>query len=319
MAFAGRRTGLLATLIAVAFAGSLAWASPSSAAVVDVQLNARVATVKVAPGVKMRAWTFNGTVPGPVIRATEGDTVRVTLKNSHKSKHKMCHGKKGKKLTRCREFNLKHQAMMHSIDFHAARIAPNVAFRNVAPGQSITFEFEARTPGVYMYHCGTGPMLEHLGMGMYGMIVVDPAIPRPPAQEIFLVQSEYYGKVKNGFLHSSYEAMQKNSPTYVVFNGRSHRYATNPIKVGVGQPLRVYFVDAGPSLFSAFHVVGTIFDSFEHDGNPDGALHNVSTQVIAPGGAGVFELTLPQPGSYPFVSHSIIDMDRGAMGMFEAS
>ena len=149
--------------------------------------------------------------------------------------------------------------------------------------------------------------------------MVDPATPRPPAQEVFLVQSEFYGKVKGGYLHSSYEAMQSGSPAMVVFNGRSYRYALNPIQVGVGEPVRIFFLDAGPSLFSAFHVVGTIFDSYEHDGIPDEAIHDVSTQVIAPGGAGVFELSFPEAGSYPFVSHSVIDMDRGAMGMFEAS
>jgi len=311
------RTGLLAVLIA--FAGLFALTSTTKAEVVDVHLTARPATVTVSRGVKMRAWTFNGTVPGPLIRATEGDTIRVTLTNSHQGMHMKCRGRKGRSLTRCLRFNLVHQAMLHSVDFHAARIAPNVAFRSVAPGKSITFEFEATTPGVYMYHCATGPMLEHLGMGMHGMIVVDPATPRPPAQEVFLVQSEYYGTVRGGYLQSSYEAMRTGPPAYVVFNGRSYRYAEKPIAVSVGKPVRIYFLDSGPSLFSAFHVVGTIFDSFEHDGNPDEALHNVSTQVVAPGGAGVFEVTFPEAGSYPFVSHSVIDMDRGAMGMFEAS
>lgn len=311
------RTGLVAVL--AAFGGLFALVSETRAAVVDVQLNARPATVTVAQGVKMRAWTFNGTVPGPVIRATEGDTVRVTLKNSHKGIHKNCRGKKKRKLLRCLRFNRANMAMHHSVDFHAARIAPNVAFKNVAPGKSFTFEFQASTPGVFMYHCATGPMLEHLGMGMQGMIVVDPATPRPPAKEIFLVQSEYYGKVKNGFLKTSYQAMKTGSPAYVVFNGRSYQYAEKPIPVKVGELVRIYFLDSGPSLFSAFHVVGTIFDSYEHDGQPDEAIHNVSTQVIAPGGAGVFETTFPEAGSYPFVSHSVIDMDRGAMGMFEAS
>ncbi|HNC05437.1 MAG TPA: multicopper oxidase domain-containing protein [Solirubrobacterales bacterium] len=317
MAYVSFKAGLLAVLLA--FAGLFTLTSTTRAEVVDVHLTARPATVKIDDGVKLRAWTFNGTVPGPVIRATEGDTVRVTLTNSHKGMHMKCRGKKGKALVRCQRFNFLHEAMMHSIDFHAARIAPNVAFRNVAPGESFTFEFVAGTPGVYMYHCATGPMLHHLGMGMYGMIVVDPATPRPPAQEVFLVQSEFYGKVKGGYLHSSYEAMQSGTPAMVVFNGRSYRYALNPIQVGVGEPVRIFFLDAGPSLFSAFHVVGTIFDSYEHDGIPDEAIHDVSTQVIAPGGAGVFELSFPEAGSYPFVSHSVIDMDRGAMGMFEAS
>ncbi len=293
--------------------------SVAEAAVVEAKLDARVATVKVAPAVKMKAWTFNGTVPGPVIRATEGDTVRVTLKNSHKAKKVKCPKRKGPKRKRCLHKRHQHQGMWHSVDFHAAKIAPNLAFRNVAPGESFTYEFKASTPGVYMYHCGTGPMLEHIGMGMHGMIVIDPATARPPASEFFFVQSEYYGKVRKGILNSSLQAMRKTAPKYVTFNGRSMRYALKPIKVGVGELIRVYFVDSGPSLFSAFHVVGTIFDSFEHDGIPGEAIHNVSTQVIAPGGGGVFEFRLPEPGTYPFVTHSVLDMDRGAVGIFEAS
>lgn len=317
-----RERSRIFALTSVAFACfvTLVVAAPSARAeVVDVHLTARPATVTIADGVKFRAWTFNGTVPGPVIRATEGDTVRITLTNSHKGVHMKCRNRKGKALVRCHRYNLLHAAMQHSVDFHAARVAPNLSFRNVAPGTSFTFEFQAGTPGVYMYHCATGPMLEHLGMGMFGMIVVDPATPRPPAQEVFLVQSEFYGQVGNGYLHSSYDAMRSGKPAYVVFNGENYGYAADPIKVGVDKPVRIYFLDAGPSLFSAFHVVGTIFDSYEHDGNPDEAIHDVSTQVIAPGGAGVFDLTFPEAGSYPFVSHSVIDMDRGAMGMFEAS
>jgi nitrite reductase (NO-forming) len=161
-------------------------------------------------------------------------------------------------------------------------------------------------------------MLEHIGMGMYGAIIVDPGGGRPPAREVTLVQSEFYGGVRKKRLHSSYAAIKTRSPRFVAFNGNAERYVRHPIKVPVGQPVRIYFVDAGPSLFSAFHVVGTIFDSYEHDGNPDEALHQVSTQVIPPGGGGVFELTFPEAGTYPFVSHSMRQMDLGAMGRFEA-
>lgn len=294
-------------------------AGPAAAEVVPVELTAKKATVKVDQGVKFRAWTFNGTVPGPVVRATEGDTIEVTLKNGDMSSHKNCKQKrKGRQRKKCHKQKKKHAAMWHSIDFHAAKIAPSDAFRSVGPGDSITFSFEASTPGVYMYHCGTGPLLEHVGMGMYGMIVVDPAEGRPPAQEIFLVQSEFYGKIKNGWLKSSHRAMQTQAPKFVAFNGRAARYGQSPINVPVGAPVRIYLVDAGPSNSSSFHVVGTIFDAYQHDGNPDEARHDVSTQLIGPGGAGVFELTFPQPGSYPFVSHSLVDMDKGAVGIFEA-
>ncbi|MBK5232062.1 MAG: multicopper oxidase domain-containing protein [Thermoleophilia bacterium] len=276
-----------------------------------------MATVTVAPGVKMRAWTFNGSVPAPVIRAKVGDTIRVTLKNSDTGSRKKC-PKQGKERKKCLKLKHRHMGMAHSVDFHAARIAPDVAFRSVAPGDSITFSFEATKAGVFMYHCGTVPMLEHIGMGMYGMIVIDPPVARPPAKEIFLVQSEFYGKVKNGWLHSSYEAMQSQRPKYVTFNGQAMKYVRNPIKVGVGEPVRIYMVDAGPSLISSFHVVGTWFDEYQHDGNLDEPLHDVSTQVIGPGGGAVFELTMDEAGRYPFVTHSMLDMEKGAVGLFEA-
>ena len=309
---------------------SLVWlAAPAPAATVKVDLDAHMKNVEVAPGVKLRAWTFNGTVPGPVVRATEGDTVEITLKNSDigmkkkcpkksKSKNKKKRKKMNKKRKKCLKYNKRHMSMVHSIDFHAAKVAPNLAFRSVLPGESHTFSFEATTPGVYMYHCGTGPMLEHIGMGMYGMIIIDPIAGRPPAEEIFLVQSEFYGNVKNGWLQSSYKAMQTKPPKYVAFNGAALKYAQAPIQVAAGEPIRIYLVDAGPSLYSSFHVVGTIFDQYQPDGNPDDPMYNVSTQVLGPGGAGIFEFTLPEPGKYPFVTHSMLDMDKGAVGILEA-
>lgn len=295
----------------------------AAAEVVPVSLDARVATVEVAPGVKMRAWTFNGSVPAPVIRAKVGDTIEVTLSNSHTGSHMKCPKKKKtksqrRKRRRCFKMKKSHLATPHSVDFHAARIAPDKAFRSVAAGQSITYSFKATKAGVFMYHCGTAPMLEHIAMGMYGMIVIDPVVPRPPAQEVFLVQSEFYGNVKNGWLQSSLDAARTQSPKYVTFNGTAMKYATDPIVTGVEKPIRIYMVDAGPSLFSSFHVVGSWFDEYQHDGNIDEPLHDVSTQVVGPGGGAVFELTLPEAGRYPFVSHSMIDMDKGAVGFFEA-
>ncbi len=278
----------------------LAVAAPAGAAVVPVTLKAEPAQVKVAPGVKMRAWTFNGTVPGPVIRVREGDTVEVTLRNAKKRRWK-------------------GHAGYHSVDFHAAQIAPSLAFTDVAPGHSTTFSFVASHPGVYMYHCGTSPVLEHLGMGMYGMIIVDPLEGRPPAKEVMLVQSEFYGKVKHGRLHPTYKAMQRKFPRYVAFNGRAERYARHPIAVKVGKPVRIYLVDAGPTEATSFHVIGNIFDTVEPDGNPDSALNDVSTQLVGAGGAALFELSFPEAGTYPFVDHSFRSADAGAIGRFVAS
>lgn len=283
----------------VSLAALLMAAPTAEAAVVPVKLKAKPAQVKVAPGVKMRAWTFNGTVPGPVIRVTEGDTVEVTLKNAKKRRWKG-HGS------------------FHSVDFHAAKIAPSLAFTDVAPGGKKTFSFVAEHPGVYMYHCGTSPVLEHLGMGMYGMIIVDPAGARPPAKEVTLVQSEFYGRLRKGRLRPSYRAMQKARPKFVAFNGRAQRYLRRPITVPVGGLVRIYLVDAGPTGSSAFHVIGNLFETVQPDGNPGNELTDVSTHLVGAGGAASFELTFPEAGVYPFVDHSFRSADAGAVGRFVA-
>jgi nitrite reductase (NO-forming) len=289
-----------AALILACLAALLVAAPSASGAVVPVKLKASPAQVKVAPGVKMRAWTFNGTVPGPVIRVREGDTVEVTLRNAKRKRWKGMDGS------------------FHSIDFHAARIAPSLAFTDVAPGRKKTFSFVADKPGVYMYHCGTSPVLEHIGMGMYGMIIVDPAEGRPPAQEITLVQSEFYGKLRGGRLDPSLEAMRKRTPKFVAFNGKAERYARRPIEVPVGERVRIYLVDAGPTESSAFHVIGNIFDTVQPDGNPDNELTDVSTHLVGAGGAASFELSFPEAGTYPFVNHSFRFADAGAVGRFIA-
>jgi len=282
----------IAALFAIA-ALALVDAGAAAADVVDVKLVAKPAKVTIAPKVKMRAWTFNGKIPAPVIRATEGDTIEVTLRNSDK--------------------------MAHSVDFHAAEISPQVGFKDVLPGEKHTFSFVARRPGVFMYHCGTSPVLEHIGMGMYGAIIIDPAGGRPPAKEKVLVQSEFYGPVKDRMIKPSYKAMQTEDPTFTAFNGKAFRYRDKPIDVKVGQPLRLYVVAAGPTLGSDFHVVGDIFDTVEPDGNPFNVMHGVSTYGVPAGGAAMFELTLDEPGTYPFVTHSFRWADAGALGLIRAT
>ena len=151
----------------------------------------------------------------------EGDTLEVTL---HNADHHIAHSL-----------------------IHAAQASPQVAFADVAPGETRTFSFVVERPGVFMYHCGTSPVLQHIGMGMYGAIIVDPAAGRPPANETVLVQSEFYGKVKKGKIRPSYKAMQTRPPTFTAFNGRAFQYRNKPVEIAVGEPQRVYVVAAGPT------------------------------------------------------------------------
>jgi nitrite reductase (NO-forming) len=249
---------------------------------------------EVAPGVIYEAWTFDSIVPGPVIRVTVGDTVDFTLVNA---------------------------AMMpHSMDFHAAEIAPDRAYRNVNPRDSIQFRFVARVPGAFMYHCGTAPVAAHIANGMYGALIVDPRVPRPPAEELVLVQSEFYLGLPSGAdsLRSlNWDKVLNLSPDYVVFNGAASQYSTHPIPVGIGKPVRLYVVNAGPNRVSSFHVVGAIFDRVHADGfgRP---FEGMQTWSIPVGGGAIFDLRLAEEGLYPFVTHAFADATKGAVGVLAA-
>ena len=254
-------------------------------------------TVEIAPEIEYRAWTFNGAVPGPVIHARVGDTIDVTLTNK--------------------------AIMGHSIDFHAAMAPPNIAYQTVKPGQTLHFAWVARYPGVFMYHCGTPPVLAHISNGMYGAIVVDPLGGwGAPAHEFVFVQSEFYPSLYPGTKDEYYgdlAKMKQGIPQVVTFNGLAFRYKQNPLPIKVGELVRVFIVDAGPSHFSAFHVIGTILQTVYADGNPANKSAGIQTIAIPPGGGAMAEFQVLQAGTYPFVTHSFGDADDGAMGAFVAA
>ncbi|HET6893843.1 MAG TPA: multicopper oxidase domain-containing protein [Candidatus Baltobacteraceae bacterium] len=265
--------------------------------VVKVDLVLLDKTIEIAPGIRYQTWTFNGTVPGPVIHAKVGQTIDVTLTNK--------------------------SGMGHSIDFHSALAPPDVAYQTIAPGQSIHYSWVAKYPGVFLYHCGTPPVLMHISNGMYGAVVVDPqnGWPGGDAQSYVLVQSEFYTKPVPG-LRGVYEGDMNKArtamPDYVEWNGYAMQYMAKPLPIHVNVPVHLFVVNAGPSHFSAFHVIGTIFDRAWIDGNPDNELHGLQTMPIAPGDGALVEFTVQQTGRYPFVTHSFGDADLGAMGAFIA-
>jgi len=258
----------------------------------NVTVVARDAVQEIAPGVKVPLWTFNGSVPAPFIHVRQGDEVHVTFQNK--------------------------TPLAHSIDFHAATTPWNVWYQPVAPGKSLTFSFVAKYPGVFMFHCGTPPAFMHISSGMYGAVVVDPATPLPPAKEFALVESEFY--VHQGANNTYQPDVQKVldvKPDYVVFNGMADQYQEHPLVVKAGQRIRLYVLNAGPTLFSAFHVIGWIFDKVYVDGNPANVLQGVQTYTIPPGGGAAFELTITQPGLYPFVTHAFAYTGKGAVGVIK--
>jgi len=258
-----------------------------------ISLIANDATVEIASGVTYQAWTFNGTTPGPTFHGRVGQTVNVTFTN--------------------------HGSMQHSIDFHAAQTPPNVSYRNVNPGETITFSFKLTTPGAFLYHCGTAPVLLHIGNGMYGAFVVDPATPLPPAEASYvLVQGEWYTQqVQGTTMAGDVAKMLAVQPDLIVFNGAAFQYRDHPLTARAGQRVRLYVVDAGPNLSSSFHVIGAIFAAVYPDGDPAHAQTGVSTYDISPGAGAVFDLVIPDAGQYPFVDHAMRDAFQGAIGVLD--
>ncbi len=260
---------------------------------VDVKIVVTDDQVAIASGVRYQAWTFNGKVPGPTIHVRQGQTVNVTLIN--------------------------HGTMQHSIDFHSAMTPPSLDYVDIMPGKQLKFSFKAEVPGAFLYHCGTAPALLHIGNGMYGAIIVDPATPLPPADKSYvLVQGEWYTQqVAEKLMAGSYDKMTHVRPDEVVFNGVAFQYRDHPLPAVAGKRVRLYVVNAGPNLWSAFHVIGGIFAKVYPDGNPADALSGVSTYSIAPGAGVVLDLTLPKAGHYPFVDHSMAHAVKGAIGVFD--
>ncbi|HEX7369970.1 MAG TPA: multicopper oxidase domain-containing protein [Rhodanobacteraceae bacterium] len=262
---------------------------------VDVHLVVDDKNVAIANGVDYQAWTFGGTVPGPIIHVRQGQTVNVTLTNNG--------------------------MMNHSIDFHAAEVAPSSDFVDVEPGKSKQFSFVARVPGAFIYHCGTAPVLLHMANGMYGVIVVDPKTPLPPAAESYVIeQGEWYTQQVSGHLMgANFEKMQQERPDEVVFNGVAFQYRDHPLPATSGKRVRIYFVNAGPDLWSSFHVIGAVFDKVYPDGDMSHALSDVSAYTVGPGAGAIFDLVLTQPGKYAFVDHDMAHEIIGAQGFLEVS
>lgn len=200
----------------------------------------------------------------------------------------------------------------HSLDLHAASVPPGKDFATLAPGKSLHFNFIATDPGTFLYHCATGPMIEHLGAGMVGMLLVKPRHMAPVDKELWIMQQEFYPASAPG-QDPSMEAMMKKEPDVVAFNGYADQYKKHPIRVRRGERIRVYLLDAGPSLPLLFHVLGTVFTKTNIEGQIG---HSSQTVNIGPSQGGYVEFTLKHRGAYPFVTHSFADMMRGAMGAF---
>jgi nitrite reductase (NO-forming) len=232
-------------------------------------------------------------VSGPMV-VTEGDTVDFTLVNG---------STKAMNVT-----------MPHSMDFHSAEVNPGKRYADLAPGKSMHYRFVAQHPGVFMYHCATQPVLMHTGMGMVGMFVVKPKNLAPVDKELWITQQEYYlGQPGKG---GDMAKMNAKKPDVIAFNGYANQYKDHPITVKKGERVRMYVLNAGPSIWSAFHVIGTVFDRTVIEGRP-GA--DSQTMNLAPSQGGWAEFTLAEEGGYPFVTHAFADAGKGAIGVLQTA
>ena len=262
----------------------------SAERVTRLHFTAKEAPVRVRDDTVVAAWTFDGDIPGPIVHVRQGDTVEFTLTNAGQ--------------------------IPHSMDFHAAQIDPKVAFRSVVPGQSVTYTFKPRYAGAFLYHCGTAPVLMHIGSGMFGAIVVDPPAPLPPAKEFVLVQSEFYlAPAQGGISSFDYNKMLGTLPDLFAFNGRPGQYQAAPIHVTRGDLVRFYVLNAGPTHPCAFHVVGEQFDTVYLGAPPANAIHGVQTFDVPAGGGMIFEMRADVPGEFVFVNHAFGHGQKGAIGM----
>ncbi|PCH93831.1 MAG: nitrite reductase [Bacteroidetes bacterium] len=271
--------------------------------VVHVRIDVQHKLIEIKEGVKFWAWPFGDDVPGPVLRVKVGQ--RVIFKMANRSMETI-------------EFS---PPMPHSIDFHAALVSPSDKYRSVPPGQTITFEWVANYPGVFMYHCGTTSILQHMVYGMVGMTIVEPkdGFPGEVDREIALIQNEYYLKEKeDGTYMVDFDAARKKQPMFVAFNGKPAQYVQNPIKVKAGERIRLYLLNVGPNDQSSFHIVGTLFDKVWWDGNPVNEMRGMQTVLLGASSGAIVEFTLPEPGTYPFVDHEFADVEAGAVGLFIA-
>ena len=254
--------------------------------------------VQVDPALApVQAWTytvngrgFKGAAASTPIVVNQGDRVQVTFVNG------------GSKAM--------HVDMAHSIDFHSAEVAPSRYYVDIAPGKREVISFVAKHPGVFMYHCATQPILMHTGAGMMGMMVVKPRNLPPVDKELWMVQSEAYIGKPGGLADMDKLAAKK--PDVVMFNGYANQYKASPVTVKRGERIRMYVLNAGPSLWSAFHVIGTVFDKTDVEGVMG---HDSQTISLAPSQGGWVDFSLDQTGNYPFVTHAFGDMTKGAAGI----
>ncbi|WP_044162801.1 multicopper oxidase domain-containing protein [Salinibacillus aidingensis] len=270
---------------------------------VNVEMTAQITDIEIEKDSNYKAWTFNGEAPGPTIVVKEGDMINFTLKNLDPQ-------------------------IPHSMDFHAVQAAPDKKFADVMPNEEGTFQYLANKPGVFMYHCGTEPVLGHIANGMHGVMIVQPEDGYPTDDEVdkefVIIQNEWYD-------YNDMDDMLEGEPNQVVFsakalkeggintNGTTYSLKENPLQAQVGDRIRFYVNNMGPNETSSFHVIGTIMEDVYIDGNPANHMEGMQTVMLPASGGAVVEFTVTEAGTFPFVTHQFNHATKGAKGLMEVT
>jgi len=238
--------------------------------------------IEIAPGIFFPAWTYNGQVPGPTIRATEGDRVRVNFLNQGSHPH-----------------------TIHFHGWHRPEMDGSLPEHQVLPGARFVYEFDADPAGLHLYHCHAVPLKRHIHKGLYGTFIVDPRAPRPPAEELVMVM--------NGF-DTNFDA---DNEVYAV-NSVAHHFMHEPIRVTVGALVRIYLINVTEfDLLNSFHLHGMFFEAYR-TGAMTAAAERTDTIMLCQGERAILETRFRYPGRYMFHAHQSEFAELGWMGLFEA-
>ena len=237
-------------------------------------------TLEVAPGIFFPAWTYNGTVPGPTLRCTEGDRVRIHFAN--------------------------RSVAEHSIHLHGIHPAAMDGIEVVRPGESFVYEIDAEPYGLQLYHCHTMPVSQHMNRGLYGAFVIDPLAPRPPARELVLVSA-------------GWDLDFDGCNELYALNGPANYFRDNPIPLAVGEPIRVYFVNALEfEPVNSLHIHANFFRCLRRTLRGEEEEYN-DIVTLCQADRRILEFTYQAPGTYMFHAHMNTFAERGGMGHFQVS
>lgn len=242
--------------------------------------------IEIAPGLFFPAWSYNGRVPGPTIRAAEGDRIRVKFSNFGTHPH-----------------------TIHFHGFHTADMdgVPGIGPGEILPGQSFTYEFDAEPFGCHLYHCHATPLKRHIHKGMYGAFIIDPKVGRPPAREFMMIMNAFDTNFDGG------------NEIYAV-NTVGHEFMRRPIPAKVGELVRIYLINIVEfDLINSFHLHANFFDYYDTGTSLQPTLRTVDTIMQAQGQRGILEFKFRWPGKYMFHAHVSEFAELGWMGFFNAA